>query len=56
MRKLAETRYPIHELLRERWSPRAFADRMVEPDEKVCRCDSRAVGALILLVPHGDIP
>ena len=33
MRKLAETRYPIHELLRERWSPRAFADRMVEPGE-----------------------
>ena len=33
MRKLAETRYPIHELLRERWSPRAFADRMVEPEE-----------------------
>ena len=33
MQKLAETRYPIHELLRERWSPRAFADRMVEPEE-----------------------
>jgi len=33
MRKLAETLYPIHELLRERWSPRAFADRMVEPEE-----------------------
>ena len=33
MQKLAETRYPIHELLRERWSPRAFADRMVEPDK-----------------------
>ena len=33
MQKLAETRYPIHELLRERWSPRAFADRMVEPGE-----------------------
>ena len=33
MRKLAETLYPIHELLRERWSPRAFADRMVEPEK-----------------------
>jgi len=33
MQKLAETRYPIHELLRERWSPRAFADRMVEPEK-----------------------
>ena len=33
MQKLAETRYPIHELLRERWSPRAFADRIVEPEK-----------------------
>jgi nitroreductase len=33
MQKLAETRYPIHELLRERWSPRAFADRMIEPEK-----------------------
>jgi len=33
MQKLAETRYPIHELLRERWSPRAFADRTVEPEK-----------------------
>ena len=33
MPKVAETRYPIHELLRERWSPRAFADRMVEPEK-----------------------
>jgi len=33
MQKLAEIRYPIHELLRERWSPRAFADRTVEPEK-----------------------
>jgi len=33
MQKLAETRYPIHKLLRERWSPRAFADRMIEPEK-----------------------
>lgn len=33
MQKAAETRYPIHQLLRERWSPRAFADRMVEPEK-----------------------
>jgi nitroreductase len=33
MQKLAETTHEIHELLRERWSPRAFADRMVEPEK-----------------------
>jgi len=32
MNKPAETKYPIHELLRQRWSPRAFSDRMVEPE------------------------
>lgn len=32
MEKPAETRYPVHDLLRRRWSPRAFSDRMVEPD------------------------
>lgn len=30
MEKLAETRYPIHDLLRGRWSPRAFADKLPE--------------------------
>lgn len=30
--KGAVTRYPIHELLRSRWSPRAFADRPVAPE------------------------
>jgi nitroreductase len=29
--KRAETRYPIHDLLANRWSPRAFADRPIEP-------------------------
>ncbi len=29
-RKPAETDHPIHELLSERWSPRAFADKPVE--------------------------
>ena len=29
--KLAETQTPIHELIRRRWSPRAFADLPVEP-------------------------
>jgi len=31
MKKLAETQYPIHDLLARRWSPRAFADRSVAP-------------------------
>ena len=33
MEKPAETAYPIHELLRRRWSPRAFSDKMVETDK-----------------------
>jgi nitroreductase len=33
MEKLAETQYPIEEILRRRWSPRAFADRIVEPEK-----------------------
>ncbi len=35
MQKLAKTEFPIHDLLRRRWSPRAFSDRPVEP-EKLC--------------------
>jgi len=31
MEKPAETHYPIHDLLRRRWSPRAFSDRRVDP-------------------------
>jgi nitroreductase len=30
--KPAETRFPIHEILRRRWSPRAFSDRPVKPE------------------------
>jgi len=33
MEKLADTTYPIAPLLRQRWSPRAFADRPVEPEK-----------------------
>ena len=33
MDKLAETQFPIHDLLRRRWSPLAFADRLVEPEK-----------------------
>jgi len=32
MEKPATTQYPIHDLLAKRWSPRAFADRPVQPD------------------------
>ena len=30
--KPADTRHPIQDLLKRRWSPRAFSDRLVEPD------------------------
>lgn len=32
MEKPATTQYPIHDLLKRRWSPRAFSDRPVEAD------------------------
>ena len=33
MNNPAPVKYPIHDLLRHRWSPRAFADRDVEPEK-----------------------
>jgi nitroreductase len=33
MEKLAVTDYPIEDILRRRWSPRAFSDRMVEREK-----------------------
>jgi nitroreductase len=33
MEKPAETAHPIEELLRRRWSPRAVAERLVEPEK-----------------------
>lgn len=33
MEKVADTTHPIEELLRRRWSPRAFANRPVEPEK-----------------------
>jgi nitroreductase len=33
MQRPADTKYEIHELLTKRWSPRAFANRMVEPEK-----------------------
>lgn len=35
MGKTARTQYPIHDLLKQRWSPLAYSDRSVEP-EKLC--------------------
>jgi len=32
MEKHAETQIPIHDVIRRRWSPRAFSERPVEPD------------------------
>ena len=33
MGKPADTQYPTHDLLRQRWSPRAFDDRPLEPEK-----------------------
>jgi nitroreductase len=33
MEKIAETQVPIHELIRRRWSPRAFSDQPVDRDK-----------------------
>jgi nitroreductase len=33
MKKTAPAGHPIHELIRERWSPRAFLDKPVEPEK-----------------------
>ena len=32
MEKPAETQFPLHDLLKRRWSPRAFSEQPVEPD------------------------
>lgn len=33
MEKPAETQYPIHDVLRRRWSPRAYSEQMVEMEK-----------------------
>jgi nitroreductase len=33
MEKIAETQVPIHEVIRRRWSPRAFLDLPIEPEK-----------------------
>ena len=32
MHKAAATQYPVHELIRDRWSPRAFSEKAVPPE------------------------
>jgi nitroreductase len=34
--KLAQARYPVHDFIRQRWSPRAFSDRKFTPPD-LCR-------------------
>lgn len=33
MKRIIDSAYPINDLLRQRWSPRAFSDRGVEPEK-----------------------
>ncbi|MCB0213714.1 MAG: nitroreductase family protein [Anaerolineae bacterium] len=33
MKRTAQTHHPIHTLLKDRWSPRAFSDKSVEPEK-----------------------
>jgi nitroreductase len=33
MHKIAETQAPVHDLIAQRWSPRAFSEQPVEPDK-----------------------
>ncbi|HEV8328670.1 MAG TPA: nitroreductase family protein [Nitrospiraceae bacterium] len=40
MEKPADTQYPIHDLLRQRWSPRAFDDRSIEPEKLLSLCEA----------------
>jgi nitroreductase len=40
MEKPADTQYPIHDLLRQRWSSRAFDDRPIEPEKLRSLCEA----------------
>jgi nitroreductase len=35
LKKTAATQFPIHEIIGQRWSPRAFSDRPVEPENLI---------------------
>ncbi len=39
-RKLAENQYPVHNLIKKRWSPRAFSARMVESEKLLSMCEA----------------
>ncbi len=40
MEKPAPSQFPIHDLLRNRWSPRAYDDRAVEPEKLRSLCEA----------------
>jgi nitroreductase len=40
MEKPADTLYPIHDLLRQRWSSRVFDDRPIEPEKLRSLCEA----------------
>ena len=46
MQKLADTTYPIEPLLKQRWSPRAFAARPVEIEKLLSLWGGPLVGFL----------
>ena len=46
MQKPATTDFPVHDLIRERWSPRAFADRPIDRAVLAQPIRSRSMGAL----------
>ncbi len=43
LENLVETDYAIHDLLQKRWSPRAFADRPVEPDKLLSMLEAASI-------------
>ena len=47
-KRTATTSVPIHQLISERWSPRAFADRPVEPEKIRALVRGRALGGFFL--------
>ena len=36
MTKIAPSQHPIHDLVQQRWSPRSFAERPIEPEKLLC--------------------
>ena len=48
VKKTAETSVPIHTLISERWSPRAFANRPVEHEKLRSPVRGGALGGIVL--------